>query len=286
MKAMQSYHPLTLFVYFVAVLGISMFLQNPIIQIQAVCGGLLCLRMLLPSKEWRRALLWYAMIFVAVTLTNPLFSHQGDTVLFTLGNIPFTLQALAYGGGMGLLLVGTMVWFRCYSETVTEEKFLFLFGKCAPKTALLLTMSLRFIPLFRRRMRAVFAAQKGMGLYADKTLSEKLKSTARMFISLLTWSLENAMDTAAVMKARGYGQVPRTAYTIYRFTLRDGVLLAVYVLLFGITLGNVSAFAYYPRLSVIPPSIAGYIAFGVLTVLPCIFHVKEAIVWRCYLSKT
>ncbi len=38
---------------------------------------------------------------------------------------------------------------------------------------------------------------------------------------LVTWALENAIDTADSMKDRGYVLPGRTAFSIYRFDRRD-----------------------------------------------------------------
>ena len=42
---------------------------------------------------------------------------------------------------------------------------------------------------------------------------------------MVTWSLENAIDTADSMKSRGYGLPGRTAFSIYRFDDRDKLAL-------------------------------------------------------------
>ncbi len=66
-------------------------------------------------------------------------------------------------------------------------------------------MAVRFIPLFRRQAERVSLSQKAMGLYAGDNYMDKARGAARVFSILLTWSLENAIDTAASMRARGYG---------------------------------------------------------------------------------
>ena len=41
MKAFGSYNPLTLFLYFLSVILISAFLQNPVLTVSALCGAIL-----------------------------------------------------------------------------------------------------------------------------------------------------------------------------------------------------------------------------------------------------
>lgn len=43
--------------------------------------------------------------------------------------------------------------------------------------------------------------------------------------AMLTWSFENAVETADSMRSRGYGLKGRTSFSIYRMSRRDWVLL-------------------------------------------------------------
>ena len=83
---------------------------------------------------------------------------------------------------------------------------------------------------------------------------------------------------------RTFGQNP--------FYPRDGVLLAATVCLVGLSvvgsaLGAVD-FYYYPKVSQIPLSplsVAVYIAFASLSLIPFAVEIKEAIVWKYSVSK-
>ena len=47
---------------------------------------------------------------------------------------------------------------------------------------------------------------------------KKIRYALNMVSILVTWALENAIETADSMKSRGYGLRGRTAFSIYRFT--------------------------------------------------------------------
>ena len=51
------------------------------------------------------------------------------------------------------------------------------------------------------------------------------KTAITILSIMLTWSLENALETADSMKSRGYGLPGRTAFSIYRFDSRDKLAL-------------------------------------------------------------
>lgn len=292
MKAFARYHPAVLFVYFLAVLLIAMFVSNPVLQLCALMGGALFGCMLEKRRELPGIAGFCILMFLLICVTNPLFSHSGVTPLFFLNGNPVTLEAIVYGAAIAVMVIGVLLWCRCYSRIMTVDKQLFLFGRALPQLSLILSMALRFIPLLKRQMHRVSAAQKAMGLYTAQNPIGRLRSAVRVFAALVAWSLENSLDTAASMKARGYGLPERTQFSLFRFGAADGVLLSVCVGLLGLILACTAAgavrFAYYPRLDALPMSpVSGtvYGAYAVLTLLPFILEVKEALLWKYSVSK-
>ena len=292
MKAFGNYHPGVLFAYFLSVLLISMFVSNPVLQLLALFGGILFCITLVKRGEIAGNIGFYVPLFLMVAVTNPIFSHNGVTPLFFLNGNPVTLEAIIYGIAIAVTVIGVMLWCKSYSEIMTSDKFLYLFGKAIPKLSLVLSMALRFIPMFKRQMHKVSRAQKAMGLYSSKSFTDKIKSRMRVFMAMISWSLENAMETSASMKARGYGSGGRTNFSLFRFYAGDAILLTVCILLLCITVTGTAmgetVFYYYPRISELnlsPYAITVYAAFGILSFLPFIIEVKEAIKWKYYISK-
>ena len=293
MKTFGNYHPAVLFVYFLSVLLVAMFVTNPVLQLCALLGGAFFCATLTARRAWAGDTGFYLLLFLLVTATNPLFSHNGVTPLFFLNGNPVTLEAFAYGAAIAVTVIAVMLWCKSYSAIMTSDKLLYLFGRIIPRLSLVLSMALRFIPLLKRQMHRVSAAQKAMGLYSAKGFVNRLRGAMRVFTAMIAWSFENAMDTAASMRARGYGLKGRTHFSLFRFRRGDGVLLFVCVLLLTVTLVGaavgVTTFYYYPRLSepnTAPAAIGVYAAFGVLAFLPFILEVKEALVWKYYVSRT
>lgn len=292
MKAFGNYHPFVLLIYFLSVLLVAMLVSNPVLQILALLGGILFSVMLRRRREILGDIGFYVPMFLMIAITNPLFSHNGMTPLFFMNGNPVTLEAFVYGIAIAVMVIGVMMWCKCYSEIMTGDKFLYLFGKAIPKLSLILSMALRFIPLFKRQMRKVNRAQKVMGLYSSKSYMDKVKSTMRVFMAMISWSLENSMETSASMKARGYGIKGRTNFSLFRFYTVDAILLTVCLALLGLTVVGVgmgeTVFYYYPGISELNLSahaVTVYAAFGILSFLPFIIEVKEAITWKYYVSK-
>lgn len=292
MKAFGNYHPAVLFVYFLSVLLVAMFVTNPVLQLCALLGGVLFCATLTARRAWRGDIGFYLPLFLLVAVTNPLFSHNGVTPLFFLNGNPVTLEAFIYGVAIAVTVIGVMLWCKSYSAIMTSDKFLYLFGRAVPRLSLILSMALRFIPLFKRQMHRVSAAQKAMGLYSAKGFVNRLQGAMRVFMAMIAWSFENAMETASSMRARGYGLKGRTHFSLFRFRREDGILLGVCVLLFVVTLGGAAAgittFYYYPRICALntsPGAVGIYMAFGILAFLPFVLEMKEALVWKYYVSK-
>ncbi len=292
MKAFSNVHPAVCMTYFLSVLLVSMFVPHPVLQAEVLFGGALFCALLGGRRASFRDLGFYVPLFLMVAVTNPLFSHNGVTPLFFLNGNPVTLEAILCGISIAVTVIGVLLWCKCYSFIMTSDKFLYLFGKPIPKLSLVLSMALRFIPVYIRQSRRVSRAQKAMGLYSGKSIVDRVKNRMRVLTAMISWSLENAMETSASMKARGYGGKKRTSFFPFRFRTSDGVLLAGTIVLLAVTLAGAAAgvtdFNFYPRVGVIGNSsaaVAVYAAFGALCLLPSALEVKEAVTWNYFVSR-
>lgn len=290
MSGLVSRHPMVAAVYFASVLLVTMFTTDPWLMVLSLVGAM-AYAALIDTRHFVRGLWWHALFFVMVALTNPLFSHKGVTPLFFLNGNPVTKEAVLYGVYLGTMLLAVLYWFHCLTLVLTEDKWLYLFGRVSPKLSLLLSTALRFLPLLRAQAARIRETQTAMGLYAGESWVDKLKGTLRVYSSLITWALENAIDTGASMKARGYGLRGRTHYAPYRFRRADGCLLTVIAVadaavVFAL-LNTGGAFAFYPAI-VFPPLTTAYAvlcaASAVLCWLPAVLQVKEDLQWMYYRS--
>ena len=289
MRSLEDYHPRAVGLYFLTVTGIAVFSMNPVIVAESLFGSLLLYLVRHGLRDGKTHLATFGL-FLVLTLVNPVVSHNGVTPLFVVNNNPVTLEALLFGAFTAAMITGTIYWFRSFSEIMTSDKLLCLFGALSPKLALVFSMALRYVPHFRRQSERVNASQRAMGLYKEDNILDAAKGGGRVFSILLTWALENGIITADSMAARGYGLGRRTSYTIFRRRPRDLVFLALSVILSALTIAGSFrlSHSYYPVFRVDVPDAwgsAGLFAYGLLTLLPSILEIKEAIRWRWYLSK-
>ncbi len=283
-----AYHPLVSFSYFACVIAFSLLFAHPVYAyISLFCAiGHGC------QLGGRRAVLASVALGLPMWLCfaagNPLFNHHGSTYLFYFQYNPITLEATVYGlVAAGMMFASTM-WFFCYNEVVTSDKFLYIFGKLAPTVALIASMTLRLIPRLIAQIKHIAESQRTVGLsVAVGPPLKRVKSGMRILSILLTWALEDAVVTADSMRARGYGYRRRTNFSIFRFCRRDRALLGLIAALTGAGvlayLLRIGWMLYYPVLAQLRLDAAAllfYAAFLALGLLPSIITAKENARWK------
>lgn len=287
--AFVDYHPFVNLIYFGLVISFSLILTHPLAQgISLICAMAYCV-----STEGKKSivfLLRFCMPMVLMTaFINPAFNHEGTTMLFYFSNgNPLTLESILYGFSMGAMLVTLLLWFGSFNRVMSSDKFIYLFGKLIPSLSLVLSMSLRFIPKFKTQMGNVAEAQKSIGRdVSSGSLWRRTKTAIVIFSIMITWSLENAIETADSMKSRGYGLKKRTAFSIYRFDERDKYTL-IWVSFCGLFLmaGTILAafgFRYFPNIRYVAldgTTTPFYFVYLGLCITPVVLNFKEERTWK------
>lgn len=287
--AFSKLHPTVNFTFFAFVLLLSMFVMNPIcLALSLVCAFVnavylngiktvkLCLKFILP-------------MVLLIILINPVFNHQGVTILtyFPWDN-PLTLESIVYGIASAALLSSVVLWFSVFNSVITSDKLVYLFGRIIPSLSLVLSMSLRFVPKFSAQFKNVRNAQRCIGRdISDGSAVNRIKNGIRIISIMLSWSMENAIETADSMKSRGFGLKGRTAYSIYKFDRRDLIVLIIVAVL-GISvsvsaISGVIDFNYYPLIKgnlTDALSLTIFFLYGILMLIPTFLNTGEEIKWK------
>ncbi len=308
----KGYHPLVNVLFFISIIAFGMLLRHPVyLVISFISSTAYYLK--LSGKDGRKTVFRFLLpMLLFVVIINSFFNHYGVTTLFILpsGN-NFTFEALVMGIVSGITVVSVIQWFFCCNEVVTEDKFMHIFGRILPKGALVVSMILRFVPLYRRRYKEISQARKCMGLNGTDSFICKMKNTFKNIGILVSWSFENAIETADSMKARGYGLKGRTYYSRFQWQTGDTLALILLVLfdaliIFGLV-SNSAYCIYNPYVIINLPSeigttyiinelnltinpfsflsIVSLIAFTLLCFLPLTIDLKEDIKWHRLQSK-
>lgn len=286
MRSFSEYNPIIITIWFFSVTGIAMFCNYPLLMIMSLLGGILFF-ILYNGTRHGNTHLFFIILFTVLALANPLVSHNGKTVLFVMNNNPITLEATLYGLNSAAMIIGVLYWFRSFSQIMTSEKLLYITGAFSPKLSLVLSMTLRYIPLFSRQSSKINSAQTAMGLYKEDNFIDDIKGRFRVFSVMVTWALENGIITADSMEARGYGTGRRTQMRRFCFLTSDILFFIADLLLFGITSFAIGKkrlfFSFYPSITFESPKIigfAGLISYGILIIMPMIIEMVVKIKWK------
>ena len=290
----SKYHPFVNLIFFTLTIGFSMTINHPLAQLIS----LVCAIVYVVSMQGRKSvgfLLKFCLPLMLLTaIINPVFNHEGQTILlyFANGN-PLTLESILYGVSSGCMMITLLLWFSAFSSVMTTDKFIYLFGRTIPAMSLLLSMTLRFVPRFKMQMKNVADAQRCIGKDVSSTsLLSRTKTAITIVSVMITWSLENAIETADSMKSRGYGLKGRTAFSVYRFEGRDKYALVWLVFCFFYILAGVliSAFGfrYFPDIKYLNfdiSTIPFYIIYFGLCITPVVLNTAEDRKWKTIYSK-
>jgi energy-coupling factor transport system permease protein len=230
--AADYFHPLTAFLYFFALFIMSMIFIHPFfIIVGVIC--VITLNLIYNGRgQIKSQLIMGIPLLIFISVFNPLINDHGSTVLFLFVGRPFTLEALIYGICSGGMLFEVILLFGAYNRVITTDKFLFLFSRFAPAASMLITMTQRMISLFTRRLSKIKTAQKTLLCdMSQGNLRQRTDNGLKITTVLMSWSLEDGLDTADSMKARGYGSGRRTFYSAYKFRGRDRLAITIITLL-------------------------------------------------------
>ena len=281
-------HPVVPAVYVAVTLVLTMACMQPVLIGLSLLGALsfsCTVRGVAPTMGMLR---WQIPVIILISLVNPLFSASGSTELLRIGAHAVYAESLAYGASMGALFVASVTWFMGAAELLPFDRVMALLGNAAPTVTLMISMAMRLIPRFVRQGKTIdsvqrvarscaFASFAGQSPRADRHLDLRLR--LRLSSVLMGWTMEDSLETADAMRARGWGAAARrTTYTRFRFGARDAwalVLIAAFALV-AMLLGYVATtqFAFYPTMPALVPW-WGYVPYAAWMLLPSILFAIE-----------
>lgn len=278
------YHPGVIFLYILAVLVFSMLTYQPVYLLLTIAAGSIYSIYLNGLTRFTKNLRFGLVLMLVLALVNPFFNPRGTSVIFYFRQNPVTWEAAAFGVAAGGMLLAVLLWFSCYASLIDNEKFLYLFGRLLPTLALMLSMISRLVPVTRYKAACINNAQKAMG-HAPVTFREKFKLGIRTTSILMSWSMEDSIETSDSMRARGYGSGRRSNYSLFRWHWQDSaalVLLSVMISLNTVLIFT-STFQYFPVFTgtlFSAVNIGGYLLHGLLLLYPLLLELKERLRWK------
>ncbi len=277
----DSYHPTINFIYFTAVIAMSICFDHPAFLILSYIMSYAYSVKLYGIKAALLNLLTIPFT-VGFAWFYSYYNHFGVTHIaqnFTENYI--TLEAVVYGIVLGVKISSVVMWFECVFEILCTDKIIYLFGRISPKLSLFVSITLRMVPRVIARVKKINTAQKGIGRGAAQgDILKKIRNSLRIAGMTVTWTLENLVEASVSMRNRGYSLKGRTAFSIYRFDNRDRAIVIAFfwtlsVIIFGVLLDQTNI-SYNPVIvfnNITPLSFVFYGAYLIFGLLPLILQI-------------
>jgi energy-coupling factor transport system permease protein len=202
-------------------------------------------------------LLIFVFFFAVSFIVNFIFTNTGTTVLFQIDELPLigghkrlSLEMLVFTFTASLRLVYILLVFVFVMQVSSEDRVMAFFSQFLKNFPLLLSFTVRLIPKLRsdyKRLTHVFklrgfevvkSVKKRKGIFRRIKDSINLRLMLALIRTLLMNSLEDSLQYAEAMQARGYGDYSsRSTFYKERFGILDGLLLSLSMVYLGLCIG-------------------------------------------------
>ena len=277
--AFDTAHPAVPAAYVSLTLVLTMASMQPVLIVASLLGGFAFAVAVRGIRSSVAALRWQIPLVLVIAVLNPLFSASGSTEVMRLGLRAIYLESLCYGLAMGGLFVASAQWFQAATTMLPFDKVMALLGNRLPVVSLMVSQCMRLIPRFVRQGRLIAAVQDASAPSAS--VGEVSRARLRTTSVLMGWTMEDALETADAMRARGWGAAPRrTTYVRYRFTAADAAALGAIALggalCLAISVTATGQYAFFPTMSKLVLW-WGYAPYALWMLAPCALHIREVV---------
>lgn len=284
----RSYHPMVLASYYMTVGVLLLYFNHPLFLLVAF---LFLIAVNMSHDKGKELKKWWPMLLIMssfIMLLNPFLVARGTNILFYFRGKQVTLEATLYGVVMALSIVAIIILFISFNLILNGNKFLYIFSRILPKLAFLSMLAIRFVPLLRVRLGEIADVQRVRGIdISAGSIRSRIKSGMVLLQILLTWSLEEALETANSMEARGYGTGKRSSYLPFQWEKRDvGWLIAIWIIFITCLAGGMLGYGkiyIYPELGTLQFYPLDWVLIGCLSILvtfPLLVEGREQIRWK------
>jgi energy-coupling factor transport system permease protein len=246
--------------------------EHPLVLLAVLAVEVIVAHLAGLGRELRQMARWGVPFAFVVMVINVLVTRDGATVIFRgpylpwAGQVDFTLEALVYGGVLGLRILaifGTAVFLNA---AVDNDELLRALRRVSLRSGVTAALAMRLLGVLRRDAARLADAQR--------CLPGGGASRLQVLHAVTTGALDRATDVAATLEVRGFGAGGRPPRMPRPWSRHDFAFCASAIVLFGIAAGGVAGlwaqFDAYPRLeaSLEPATLAVTVALVVCAVLP------------------
>lgn len=184
--------------------------QHPLVLVALLGATLAAAAAARVGRDVARVAAFVVPLAILATLVNPFVTREGLTVFLRLGEVPpfgnvdLTVEALVYGGVLGLRLVAVVAAFALFTAAVDPDEVLRLFRRVSFRSALAASLAVRLVPVLARDGRRLADAQRCRPQPPQGT-----RARVAILRAVASGALDRALDVAATLEVRGYGTASR-----------------------------------------------------------------------------
>jgi energy-coupling factor transport system permease protein len=174
----------------------------------------------------RRLLVGVALAVLAAVALNFAFSHLGADAVFSLPDWwplvggPWTVEALLFGIASGLALAAAMLAMAPLSLLLEPHQVVDALPAPLARTGAAMAASLNLVPALARSFTAISEAQRMRGWRPRGP-----GSWGEVVVPAVLTAIEDSIQLAEAMEARGFGSGPRTRYRPPAWSRADSLLV-------------------------------------------------------------
>ena len=199
--------------YCLALMAYAVLFDSPLVLAAVLVALVLAARGARSGAQLLRVLPYAGGLALTAAVLNPLFSHQGLTVIARLGHLPgfgaidVTLEAMVFGVVAALKLFVFALAVALMGATVDPDELLRGARRVSFRSALTASLATRMWTVLERDARRLADAQRCRFDAPDPVaVSRRVRMSRGIAVvrAVATGALDRAVDVAATLELRGY----------------------------------------------------------------------------------
>lgn len=227
-------HTMTSIILNLILILIILSTSSPIILFGVFIFNIIIFKSSKNMNKFKKGFIYFIPFFIVGVIINSVFVSEGSTIIFTILNKNFTLEAMSYSFIFSFRLLLVIHIFINLEIMIDSDRALSYFSKKLPKTTLTMLIALKFFPAMKRRIYSLKEIYSIRGVdFEENRLIDKVKGYVPVISVLLESSLEGAFDIGEAAYIRGFLSGERSIYDKQVLQKSDYILIIKGIIIFA-----------------------------------------------------
>lgn len=215
----SKFNPYIVFTYFILLFVLVFSKKSFTLSLISFLSIIVVAIVYVPFSEINKNKYFILFLFFMPIIFNKLFIHSNSNILST-----------------SFLITSFYITFLYFNVFLDDSKIFYMFYKTLPKTALVLSISIRYYYVIINKYKLISECFNANNVEKKSFLS-KFSNASDVFLSLTGQTLEDGIILSKSIKSKGYMSKKRTYYSdsCSPIKFKDVVMFLIICLLFFIT---------------------------------------------------